>query len=503
MADGRGIPLYDSSIKERWTHKKALLVTFLLPLFIGLFGPSLTRIFDYIFWAAAIFLPGVILAAVIYDWLGNSKSIVRAFLKHIHPLPAGIITGTDLKINSMPWATLLLVASNTFLFLALPTDTVESGLFFPPGKPTFLHVAVSFFFSAFLHADFSHLFGNMVFLWVFGAVLEPRLGSGRFLLAYLAGIVVSNTFCVILLFFQAISLGDFKKFWDYHSLGASGAISGLMGLFAVRAYFAKIKITVPFLYIPFLSFALPVQAAILIGMFFCMDVAGGLRQFSEAAKPGVDYWAHVGGYMGGIAIGYLIKLHRDAACEASEVNAERLANKTLLKKEAAGAWQEILARDPQNEKALQYFCRLYWYNAEKRAPYLGRLFRVLQKRDFCEALSLFESKYPGCLQSISGDVLLKFGLHFLRTGEFMKASSCLKTASEKQGVWQSKALYSLADAYEERDWLDLAADTLEKVITLFPDSPFGRVAQDDLRKLERSGKHEDHLKRKEARLLTP
>jgi hypothetical protein len=342
----------------------------------------------------------------------------------------------------------------------------------------------------------------MIFLWVFGAVLEPRLGSGRFLLAYLAGIVISNTFCVILLFFKAISVGDFKAFWDYHSLGASGAVAGLMGLFAVRAYFARIKITVPFLYLPFLSFSLPVQAAILIGMFFSMDVAGGLTQFTDAAKTGVDYWAHVGGYVGGIAIGYLIKLHRDAACEASEVNAERLANKALPKKEAAGAWQEILARDPQNEKALQYFCRLYWYNAQKRAPYLGRLFRVLEKRDFFEALSLFESKYPGCLQSISGDVLLNFGLHFLRTGEFIKASSCLKTAGEKQGLWQAKALYSLAGAYEEMGRLNLAADMLEKVIILFPDSPFSRVAQDDLRRLERPAKPEDHLGRKNARLLT-
>ena len=206
--------------------------------------------------------------------------------------------------------------------------------------------------------------------------------------------------------------------------------------------------------------------------------------------------------MGGIAIGYLIRLHRDATCEASEVKAERIANKTLSKKEAVRAWREILARDPQNEKALQYFCKLYWYNAEKRAPYLGRLFRVLEKRDFVKALSLFESKYPGCLQSISGDLQLKFGLHFLRTGEFMKASSCLKTASEKQGVWQAKAIYSLAGAYEERGWLELAADTLEKVTTLFPDSSFGRVAQDDLRRMERPTGQEDHLSRKNARLLT-
>ena len=159
-------PKCDPLIQERWSLAKSLLLSFPLPLFIGLFAPSLIRPFIYLFCAAALFLPGVILAGVIYDWLGNSQPIVRAFFKRIHPLPPGTVSGTDLKVGSLPRGTLALVAANTLLFFALPIDTVKRGVFFPFGQLTILHLSVSFFSSAFLHADIFHL-------------LAPSAGSGK------------------------------------------------------------------------------------------------------------------------------------------------------------------------------------------------------------------------------------------------------------------------------------------------------------------------------------
>lgn len=113
-----------------------------------------------------------------------------------------------------------------------------------------------------------------------------------------------------------------------------------------------------------------------------------------------------------------------------------------------------------------------------------RLLQVLEGKNFQEALSLFEENYPSSLQSASGDVLLKFGLHYLRSGSFEKASSCLETAGEKQGPWQAKALYSLAGAYEEMDQWELAAEVFEKVVASFPGTPIGRAAQKDLMELK-------------------
>ena len=93
-------------------------------------------------------------------------------------------------------------------------------------------------------------------------------------------------------------------------------------------------------------------------------------------------------------MGYLMKLHHDAAEEAVEVKAERLSQKTLRKKDATELYEDILNRDPENEKAIHYLFKLHRYNQEKREHYFGRLIQVLAGKDFFQALSLFEDHYP-------------------------------------------------------------------------------------------------------------
>lgn len=501
MAEREGVSQSVDALLKRWGHLKPLVLALFLPLVIGLFGPSLIdTIFD-LYLAAGLFLPGVILAWIVYEWLGRSQPLRKAFFSRICVLPSGMITGTNLQTLSTPYVTIALIAFNTLLFLALPYDAVRRGVFFPHGEWTFLEGAASFFTSAFLHGSPAHLIGNMFFLWVLGSGLEARLGSGVYFLLYLSGIITSKTFCLILLTLQALFIGPFERIWDFHSLGASGAIAGIMGIFAVRAYFARISITFPLFWIPFLSFPLRVHAGVLIGLYLCMDIAGGVEQFTAAAGTRVNYWSHVGGYLGGIALAYMLGFQNHGAYEASKLKAERIAETGLLKKEAVGIYEKILADDPANEKALNFFCSFHRFNAEKRAPYLARFLRVLERRDFQEALSLFEDNYPGFVPSAPGDLLLKFGLYYLREGDFAKASFCLENASEKDGPWQAKALYRLAEVYEEIDQPGLAAETLEKVMVLSPGTPIGLAAQKDLLKLKAPKDTEESKGRQKRHVL--
>ena len=133
------------------------------------------------------------------------------------------------------------------------------------------------FTSMFLHGNFMHLLGNMVFLVVFGPGVEDALGSVRFALYYLAWGVVAAL----------------AQIWvDSNSMvptiGASGAIGGVLGAYFLMYPTSKIEIIVPILV--FLSFQ--VSAWILLGLWFLFQI--------WFPQQGVANWAHVGGFLAGM-----------------------------------------------------------------------------------------------------------------------------------------------------------------------------------------------------------
>jgi membrane associated rhomboid family serine protease len=149
--------------------------------------------------------------------------------------------------------------------------------------------------SMFLHGSVMHVVGNCWFLWVFGRNIEDRLGSFRFLLLYLlcgagaAGLQV------------AVNPGA-----GLPMLGASGAISGVLGAFFIVLPFAWIFTLVPW-FVPII----PIPAWLLLRVWFAIQALGGAgSQLSgEITEGGVAWWAHVGGFVSGIA---LILLARSA-----------------------------------------------------------------------------------------------------------------------------------------------------------------------------------------------
>jgi membrane associated rhomboid family serine protease len=146
--------------------------------------------------------------------------------------------------------------------------------------------------SMFMHGGWLHLGGNMLFLWIFGNNVEDAMGRGRFLLFYLV--------C-------GYAAALFQSLLDVHStspmVGASGAIAGVLGAYALLYPKANVRTLVVVL-IFFRVVSVP-AAAILFG-WFLMQTIGGL-QVPPGAQGGVAYFAHIGGFLAGCGLIFLLK----------------------------------------------------------------------------------------------------------------------------------------------------------------------------------------------------
>jgi membrane associated rhomboid family serine protease len=138
----------------------------------------------------------------------------------------------------------------------------------------------------FLHGSWMHLIGNMWFLWIFGNNIEDSLGHGRFILFYLvAGLAASSSHV-----FSAPGS-------PIPMVGASGAISGIMGAYLVL--YPRVRIYTLFFFIIFFRI-IPVPAWVILAYWFVIQVASGASL--PAAGAGVAYWAHIGGFVTGLVL---------------------------------------------------------------------------------------------------------------------------------------------------------------------------------------------------------
>lgn len=150
--------------------------------------------------------------------------------------------------------------------------------------------------SMFLHGSWFHIIGNMWFLWIFGNNIEDAMGHGRFLAFYfLCGVVAALT----------------QSGVASHSLvpviGASGAISGVLGAYLVL--FPKVRVhTLVFLGFFVTTAALP--AWVMLVFWFVIQLLGGLPALGAMQQGGVAFFAHVGGFLAGMAL-FVLFLSRE------------------------------------------------------------------------------------------------------------------------------------------------------------------------------------------------
>jgi membrane associated rhomboid family serine protease len=140
--------------------------------------------------------------------------------------------------------------------------------------------------SMFMHGGWGHLIGNMVFLWVFGNNIEDSMGHLRFLVFYLLCGVAAG---LAHIYFSPTS--------ELPAVGASGAISGIMGAYIVLYPRVRVRTYFP----PFFFFYLP--AWVFLGYWFFLQVSMGVGSLGVVEENGgVAVWAHVGGFVAGVAL---------------------------------------------------------------------------------------------------------------------------------------------------------------------------------------------------------
>lgn len=214
----------------------------------------------------------------------------------------------DNPTQSYPIVNHLLIAANIGVFIW----TLASGLFandvelnrycFVPKR--FLgHVSIqefSTFFSAmFMHAGFAHLIGNMWYLYIFGDNVEDRMGKENYLLFYLScGVLAALTHILV---YPTSSIP---------SLGASGAIAGVLAAYLLLFPGAQVTTWITWYFRPKLP------AWVLIGVFFAMNCINGL--FGQDNQVG--WFAHIGGFLGGMLLLKLVMRHAEKPGDSAEVD---------------------------------------------------------------------------------------------------------------------------------------------------------------------------------------
>ncbi len=154
---------------------------------------------------------------------------------------------------------------------------------FPPGA------YLTFFTHLFLHGGWVHFIGNMWTLWIFGDNVEDRMGHFRFFVFYIAcGLVAA----LVHIYVNPTS--------TIPTIGASGAISGVLGAYLIMFPFARVIVMIPILFIPFFF---EVPAVFYLGYWYLIQVFSGTLSLALPGEVGgVAWWAHIGGFVGGLLL---------------------------------------------------------------------------------------------------------------------------------------------------------------------------------------------------------
>jgi membrane associated rhomboid family serine protease len=198
-------------------------------------------------------------------------------------IPLGDATRRPARI---PAVTILIILVNVFVFIRelIGGDAFVTAWSAIPAQILSGHHVITILTAMFMHASWSHIIGNMIFLWAFAPEIEDAMGPGRYLVFYIVGGVVAMLAQVLA---------------DPHStipnLGSSGAIAAVMGAFMVTYPRDRIR-SVLFIFVFFKVTFIP--AALLIGFWFLTQLfnAGSV---AHAQTGGVAYLAHIGGFIFG------------------------------------------------------------------------------------------------------------------------------------------------------------------------------------------------------------
>src|ERR1041385_3226994 len=173
------------------------------------------------------------------------------------------------------------------------TDAVTGQRYMSPGLgPTPISVYLTLFTSMVMHGGIAHIAGNMLFLWIFGDNIEDRMGHVRYIFFYLLCGVIASLAHV----FATAAFATDQASLMVPSLGASGAISGVLGGYILLHPSRRVTVIL-------FRFLTDVPAWVAIGIWFAFQLISGLGMLGGGSQQGgVAYAAHVGGFVAGLVL---------------------------------------------------------------------------------------------------------------------------------------------------------------------------------------------------------
>jgi Uncharacterized membrane protein (homolog of Drosophila rhomboid) len=224
---------------------------------------SVIPIVNYILIAANV------LVFIFFQGMGANDKFTYAF----STVPREIVTGQD---QVTPPRTV--------------KDPISGDEFQEPGlQPTPFTVYITLLTSMFMHGGWAHLLGNMLFLWIFGDNLENVMGRGRYLIFYLVCGIIASLAHV----FTTVAFGNNPL---VPSLGASGAISGVLGGYILLFPKRRVRVIM-------FNMLTQVPALVAIGLWFAFQLISGIGVLGSGSQAGgVAYAAHIGGFIAGLVL---------------------------------------------------------------------------------------------------------------------------------------------------------------------------------------------------------
>ena len=213
-----------------------------------------------------------ILVFVFLQQLGTNERFTYAF----STVPQEILSGRDIRTPDR----------------IVEHPVTGQQLLVPGLQPTPFSVYLTLLISMFMHGGIAHIAGNMLFLWIFGDNVEHRLGHFRYLIFYLLTGVLASLAHVVTTVMFAAEAGSLL----IPSLGASGAISGVLGGYIVLYPHRRVTVIM-------FRFLSDVPAYVAIGIWFAFQLISGLGMLGGGSQQGgVAYAAHIGGFVAGLAL---------------------------------------------------------------------------------------------------------------------------------------------------------------------------------------------------------
>jgi membrane associated rhomboid family serine protease len=449
---------------------------FILKAFLVIAGILfITKYFSGLIALFVLLFPVLFLIYVRFDAAATGRSANEVLAQHITFMPV-MYTEGERKKEGVTWVTYSLILINVLIFygfeLQVSGEVILDYLIFIPLKPDIVSLPVSLISSMFLHASGGHLWGNMLFLWTIGTVVERRIGGRRFLAFYLlAGVAASLLAAAVhFLFFHSAVRG----------LGASGAIAGAMGLFAVRCYFKSMVFPLPILGI--FSLILPVSlkvrlnSLVIIGLFFLVDLSGGIGQVTGQSDSHIGHWAHIGGMVCGIVLGLMFKLGEEAVEERhQDIGSQALSRGGDLFK-GEESLRLALQRNPENADTIILLARMVSkFQATEEGEQLYRKgMDILSRTRLKEVAPIFKEYYQRYLKAADYETMFRLAACYRQLKDDEWASRCLELLADDPktpATMRERAMFQCACQMEALGKFDIALHYYRQFVETFPQSP--------------------------------